>query len=64
MVVMAGAAMVVKVAHVRLCRSRMMFVRAYLLALVFAHLPHRPAEGSNTAASASARLAAHAVPLL
>ena len=29
MVVMAGAAMVVKVAHVRLCHSRMMFVRAY-----------------------------------
>ena len=29
MVVMAGAAMVVKIAHVRLCRSRMMFVRAY-----------------------------------
>jgi len=29
MVVMAGAAMVVKVAHVRLCRSRMMFVCAY-----------------------------------
>jgi transposase len=28
-VVMAGAAMVVKVAHVRLCHSRMMFVRAY-----------------------------------
>jgi transposase len=29
MVVMAGAAMMVKVAHVRLCHSRMMFVRAY-----------------------------------
>ena len=29
MMVMAGAAMVVKVAHVRLCHSRMMFVRAY-----------------------------------
>jgi transposase len=29
MVVMAGTAMVVKVAHVRLCHSRMMFVRAY-----------------------------------
>jgi len=29
MVVMAGAAMVVKIAHVRLCHSRMMFVRAY-----------------------------------
>lgn len=28
-VVMAGAAMTVKVAHVRLCHSRMMFVRAY-----------------------------------